>query len=220
MSTLEIDISYHSLIPNQIHSLNHTLAISKISISYRGEFFKSFYWSMLLLIQLYQCETRSYPSGKPRAHGIFQLTIPMTEPAAVKGPPESPWQMPCPAWVKVQILLSRTKWAFVPIRIAQSALVIVCLVIHCKLFGAGPPLTEVPPHPETTDVTPPPINSLPTRIGATLAVQTNGWTTRTTQTSWAIKAELYSGWLIILSTSCNWGLTPPLRRTVPATTRV
>lgn len=151
---------------------------------------------------------------------MFQLTIPITEPPAVNGPPESPWQMPCPAWVKVQILLSTTKWALFCMRTAQSAFVRVCLVIHCKIFGAGPPLTDVPPHPETIEETPPPMNALPTRIGATLAVKMKLLVTRTTQTSWVIKVGLYSGWLTILSTSCNCGLAPPLRWTVPAITRV
>lgn len=49
-------------------------------------------------------------------------------------------------------------------------------------FGAAPPVTKVPPHPLTIAVTPPPINSLPTRIGWTFCVQTNGTVTRTTQT--------------------------------------
>lgn len=68
-------------------------------------------------------------------------------------------------------------------RTAQSAFVRVCLVIHCKIFGAGPPLTDVPPHPDTIAETPPPMNALPTRIGATLAVKTKLLVTRTTQTS-------------------------------------
>ena len=51
------------------------------------------------------------------------------------------------------------------------------------MFGAGPPFCAVPPHPDTIADTPPPMNELPTRIGATLAVKTKLLVTRTTQTS-------------------------------------
>lgn len=114
---------------------------------------------------------------------MFHETVPITWPAATKGPPESPWQMPCPAMVKVQILCSKTNWALPAVwRSRQSALVKVVVVSHWRLFGAGPPVTAVPPHPETIALTPPPTWADPRATGWTLALRVINAAVRTTET--------------------------------------
>lgn len=142
---------------------------------------------MVLRIHVRWLETRSKASGKPRAHGMFHETIPMTFPPAVNGPPESPWQIPCPACLNVQILWSKTKAAFPAVwRARQSALVRVVVVNDWSWFGSGPPVTAVPPHPETTAVTPPPIVAAPKGIDATLALKPMVVPVWTTDTSLAM----------------------------------
>lgn len=77
---------------------------------------------------------------------MFHETIPMTLPPVANGPPESPWQIPCPACLNVQILWSKTKAALPAVwRARQSALVKVVVVNCWSWLGRGPPVMAVPP---------------------------------------------------------------------------
>jgi hypothetical protein len=157
---------------------------------------------MVLRIQVRKKETRSNASGNPRAHGMFHETVPMTAPPETSGPPESPWQIPCPAWVKVQILWSKTKAALpVEWRFRQSALVKVLVLSPCSWFGA---LTV----PTWAD---------PKAIADTWVLKEMTVAVCTTETSLAMVCELYDGWLTILEL---WWLTPPeFKKIVPTRTR-
>jgi len=94
---------------------------------------------VLLIIHVRCDETRAYTSGLPTAQAIPHETIPITVLLAASGPPESPMHAPCPVWVNVQIVLSKTNWAFPTVCLErQSALVNVVNKMCCKLFGADP----------------------------------------------------------------------------------
>lgn len=59
----------------------------------------------------------------------------------------------------------------------QSELVKVVVSKAWRLFGAGPPVIVVPPHPVTTAVTPPPVAAEAMAIGRTLVVNVIGLST-------------------------------------------
>lgn len=161
---------------------------------------------------------RSNASGHPRAQGMFHETVPISDPPETKGPPESPWQIPCPDRVNVQILWSKTKAAFVAVwRARQSALVKVVVVKAWSWFGAAPPVTAVPPHPVTMALAPPPVNADAKGMALTLLLKPMTVAVWTTETSLAIVCALYDGWLTILE--LVWTTPPEFNKTVPTTTR-
>lgn len=57
-------------------------------------------------------EMRQYTSGAPTPHGMPHDTQPTSVVPTTNGPPESPMQVPCPDWVNVQMVLSKTRAAF------------------------------------------------------------------------------------------------------------
>jgi len=130
----------------------------------------------------------------------------MSCPFKVNGPPESPWQIPCPSLVNVQILWSKTKAAFAAVCLArQSAFVNVVFVRRWSWFGDAPPLWVVPPHPETTVVCPPPI-VLPFKgIARALVVNAIAVAVSTTDMSLAIVfAWFYGDVSQIINRKARW----------------
>jgi hypothetical protein len=104
-------------------------------------------------------------------------------------------QVPCPARVKVQMVLSKTRAAFPALNLPrQSALVKVVRVTNCKLAAADPGWL-VCPHPEATAEAPPPTKADPRAAGAMVAVEATLEEVWIREISLARVLELYDGWL-------------------------
>lgn len=163
-------------------------------------------------IQLTKEETLVKTSGKPTPQGVPQDTIPTSTLLTTNGPPESPWHAPCPAWVNVQIWLSKRGY---PVwTAAQSAFVRVFSGKNCSSLGIIPPLLTVP-HPLKTADTPPPTKLALIGILATKALPTMLDEVRTRLMSFWTVVMLKSGWFMKRLIAY---LVPPLSSVLVPTT--
>lgn len=127
-------------------------------------------------------------SGYPSAQGIPQDTMPCsTLPADTRGPPESPWQAPSPARVKVHTWLSKTglgdcrDWHSVTLRVVKLS----C----CRLLGTLPGYVVVP-QPAKTTLSSAPMLEEGRFTKDTLLLSCTGVESRRRATSLLIKLEL------------------------------
>jgi hypothetical protein len=127
-------------------------------------------------------------------------------------------QVPCPARVKVQMVLSKTRAALTAEnRLLQSALVKVLRVTHWRLAAADPGWLVCPQPDAITEAPPPRVAEAKTAgaIAAVVPTLTEVWSK---EMSLARVFALYDGWLTIRLTA---KVVPPLVRLMaPITTMV
>lgn len=105
----------------------------------------------------------------PVAQGMFHEIMPTSVLSTIRGPPLSPMQVPSPARVKVQTVLSKMRAALTALkRERQSAVVSVVSVTNCKFPGTTPGCA-VCPQPAATAFTPAPTKAELSWAGETAA---------------------------------------------------